>query len=728
MALLRNDLFHNESGTRYRLLHVTPETDEAWIINVTDEATWPRKCSYAALLDDMDKQKSALVASTGQRSVSEYTDAAKNRRKETWNIIDPLLASSAIFDPKLRGPLVSARAEATGASKTTINKYLRDYWRGGQTQDALIPDFLNIGLNQPQATNARGRRPSDSRYEIYQMHRSVDDEHVIAAVKEHFLNGEVPTLQDAFREMLKEHYSYQDGNGASYVKPSGERPSYRQFYTVVKRCFSLETILRRKKGNKDFERDHDQRIGSALYEAIGVGYIYEIDATIADVFLVAQADRAKIIGKPTLYLIYDRYSRLCAGFYVGLEHPGWETAVQAILSLAEDKAALCHKYGVPYDPRDWPADRIFPQKFLGDCGEMISRNSNRICDGMESTISNAPPLSPQNKGTVECGFRLIHASIAAATPGYEPPSNVMRRRGKHYDSDACLTLDEFTAIILRAIIAHNRREMKKYALDPRAALRGVSPIPREVWEDNVVYSAGVISRYNEDYLRLQLLPRDKATVTDQGVLFKGCFYSCADLEKKGWFVSAANRGRFDVDVSYDRRLVDSIVVHDPQDARKSYSCGLTTTSESYRGYSYAEVKYVQTTVKRILQDGEDNALQEKINLKKFISDIAEPAHAAMKQATRGKSRSSRKADIAADREAEKRARRQSNATSPSSPRPPVGADRLPDNVVPMPDRSATVAVAAPQPPVKVGETQVRPLSIQEKLRLKKQEMLSDITK
>ena len=726
MALLKNDLFHNESGTRYRLLDVTPETDEAWVINVTDEASWPRRYSYAALLDDMGKQKLALVSSTGHRSVSEYTNAAKARRKKAWEIIEPLLASAAIYDPKLRGPLVKDRAGSTGASATTINKYLRDYWRGGQTQDALIPRFPDIGLNQPQATNARGRSPSNSRYEIYQMHRSVDDKHVIDAVNVHYLNGEVSTLQHAYEEMLKEHYSYLDGNGDSFIKPSGERPSYRQFYTVVKRSFSHETILRRKKGNKDFERDHDQRIGSALYEAIGVGYIYEIDATIADVFLVAQADRSKIIGKPTLYLIYDRYSRLCPGFYVGLESPGWETAVQAILSLAEDKAALCRKYGVPYDPLDWPADRIFPLKFLGDCGEMISRNSSRICDGMESTISNAPPLSPQNKGTVECGFKLIHASIAPATPGYEPPSNVMRRRGKHYDRDACLTLDEFIAIILRAIIAHNRREMKKYPLDPRAALRGVSPAPREIWADNVVHSAGVISRYSEDYLRLQLLPRGKATVTDQGVLFQGCFYSCKELEKKGWFVSAANRGRFDVSVSYDRRLVDSIVVHDPQDARKSYTCELTTTSEPYRGYSFAEVKYVQKTVKQLLQEGEDNALQEKINLKKFIADIAQPAHAAMKQATKGKSRSSRKADIAADREAEKQTRRQRDAVIPSAPRAPVAPAVLPDNVVPMPDRSVQSAPLQPQAPEHAAPA--RPLSIQEKLRLKKQEMLSGITK
>jgi hypothetical protein len=137
------------------------------------------------------------------------------------------------------------------------------------------------------------------------------------------------------------------------------------------------------------------------------------------------------------------------------------------------------------------------------------------------------------------------------------------------------------------------------------------------------------------------------------------------------------------------------------------------------------VKYVQTVVKRILQEGEDNALQERINLKTFISDIAHPAHAAMKQATQGKSRSSRKADIAADREAEKRARRQSDVARPLSP---VCAASLPDNVLPMPDRSASAAGTVTQPSVRVDETPVRPLSIQEKLRLKKLEMLNDIKK
>ncbi len=53
----------------------------------------------------------------------------------------------------------------------------------------------------------------------------------------------------------------------------------------------------------------------------GPGSRYEIDATIADVYLLS-ADRQRVIGRPTLYVVVDVFSRMVAGFYIGLEtHP-----------------------------------------------------------------------------------------------------------------------------------------------------------------------------------------------------------------------------------------------------------------------------------------------------------------------------------------------------------------------------------------------------------------------
>lgn len=536
-APVKNDLLESADGTRSRVLAITPD-DVVWTLNLTVSHCWPQRCSYEALCHAIKNKEFTIGSSKVDAQPAFHSQRAEARQKSAWEIIEPLVNDSAILDANTRGAMVRHRAEETGKSKTTLNRYLQMFWRGGQSMCSLIPDFASIGAAQRSGTHGRGRRPKGGRYKIYQMNAEIDTPQIVDAIEKHYLKHEVPTLADTFVKLLRERYSYLDGDGASFLKPHGERPTYRQFCSVFKQTFSYETVLRRKKGDRDFERDHNQSITGALFEALCVGHIYEIDATIADVWLVAKDNRARIIGKPTLYLIYDRFSRLCVGFYAGLERPGWEAAMQAILSIAEDKAAFCNKHGVPYDPADWPAQGMFPQKFLGDRDEMLSHNSSRICDGMECTVANTRALSPQNKGTVECGFKLIHASIAADTPGYDPPRNAKRRRGKHYDVDASLTLDEFVALIVAAIIKHNRSQMPHYDMSPAMILRGCPLIPRGIWADDLRNGAGALSRYSEDYLRLQLLPRATATVCREGVCFGGCYYTCDELQKRGWFIKA----------------------------------------------------------------------------------------------------------------------------------------------------------------------------------------------
>jgi putative transposase len=740
--LVRNDVFTDEHGTHFRLVNVFE--DIAWVINITNDNCWPRCCKYSTLVQEIELGRLVMIKTGVRRQLPFHSSAADARKRSAYEAIQPLILNEAIFDAKQRGPLVKQRAEEAKLSKTTINKYLKMYWAGGQTQDALLPSFPSIGMNKSNCTNGRGC-PTRS-HTIYQMKES-DVENIKTAIETYYFKNETRTLVATHSKMLDEHYSYRDGNGDLYNKPLSERPSLRQFRHVFKRSYPMEVILRARKGEKDFARDHNQHLTGALHEAIGAGYMYEIDATIADVWLVAKANREKIIGKPTMYLIYDRYSRLCVGFYVGLESACWEAAMQAILSIAEDKATLCKKYRIPYDPSDFPADGIFPQKFLGDCGEMISRNSNRICDGMEGTVANASPLCPQSKGTVECGFKTTHVTIASITPGYDPPSNAKRRRGKHYENDACLTVDEFTAIILNAIIKHNRDLMKNYQAPPEIILRA-RPIPIELWNDSVTNQVGNLWRYSEDYLRLKLLPRSIGTIRREGIFFNGCYYSCPELEKKGWFISAANRGRSQISVSFDRRLVDAIVVYDPNDMRVAYRCKLTPRSIHFKGYSFAEVHYIVVKLKEIVQEDEQDDQQRRSDFAKNTAAITGPAYAAMKKVSQGKSRSSRKADTASERAAERTERRQTEAAIIPSI---LGVNRcastcevpgLQPNVVAMPgiqnaeqsnasnvdkEVSSTVDSSSDVRDTK-NQSESRPISIEERLAQKRQELQREFYK
>lgn len=365
-----------------------------------------------------------------------------------------------------------------------------------------------------------------------------------------------------------------------------------------------------------------------------------------------------------MYLIYDSYSRLCVGFYIGLENASWECAMQAILNISEDKRDLCKKYGYPYDPLDYPAHATFPTRFLGDLGEMICRNSNQICDGLHSSIVNAPPCSPQTKGIVECGFRLVHQQIAGTVPGYDPPRNARKRMGKHYDRDASLTVDDFSAIVFFAIQKHNKSLMKHYESPPDVILR-TRPVPLELWQDSVAHQVGSLSRYNNDYLHLKLLPISEGVVTGYGISFKELYYSCPELANRGLFILAKNKGSTKISVSFDRRLVDSIIVYDQSNSEKFYECTLTGRSKDYKGYSFSEVHAVKFISKEYIRADKEDEQQRRVEFVMRTDAIVGPALEETQAVSRGQSRHSRKADIKDERAIEQSARRQNEGVMPN---------------------------------------------------------------
>ncbi|WP_029971713.1 Mu transposase C-terminal domain-containing protein [Paraburkholderia graminis] len=675
--LLKNDLFDAADETRYRVLTIEPNGARGWVMPLNGGFRWPLYRDFGVLTGHASVKALRGSGNSMQPDLAFYSERARKRAYKAYDAIEPLINNPAIFVTSLRGPLVEARAKEVGLSETTLYRYLRMYWRNGQTRLALVPDFDKIGRSGDKITAGRGRRPRDGKYSTFQM-TPADVKNVETAIKKYFLDGEISTLAGAHFRMREVFYSYLDGNGVSCLRPDGEYPSIFQFRHIARTRFTLTDILRKKRGAKEFDREHGAHLGSALEESVGVGHIYEIDATIADVFLVAREDRSSIIGKPTLYLIYDRWSRLVVGFYVGLENASWTGAMLAILSVAADKRALCERYSVPYDSEDWPADATFPEKWVGDRGEMNSNASYRICDGMQSTVVNTQSLLPHRKGTVECGFKLFHASIADVAPGYEPPMNAVKRRQRRYYHDASFNLDEFISVVIKHIIAHNRKVMKGYRLEPRHVLSGTPAVPRDLWNDDVARRSGALARYDYDFLHLQLLPKDKATVTQDGIKFKRLVFDCPSATELGWYVQAGRRGNFAVDVSYDPRSASSIIVYNPADRRQTFQCQLAPASKDFKGYSFAEVEYIFRRADLNNFENKGDADQAKAELRQHIRRLSATAVAERKLVSKGKSRSGRRADTANARAAELASRRREDAAMPTASEP------LPANVIPLP--------------------------------------------
>lgn len=123
--------------------------------------------------------------------------------------------------------------------------------------------------------------------------------------------------------MIKDFYSevvrHENGVEKPILKPAGQIPSLAQFRYWHEKENDVRKMTIARKGAKKYELEHRPVLGSSTGNMIGPGSVFQIDATVGDVYLVSRHNRKWIIGRPVIYVIIDVFSRMIAGIYVGLE-------------------------------------------------------------------------------------------------------------------------------------------------------------------------------------------------------------------------------------------------------------------------------------------------------------------------------------------------------------------------------------------------------------------------
>ncbi|TBR56934.1 hypothetical protein B4U84_26175 [Westiellopsis prolifica IICB1] len=130
------------------------------------------------------------------------------------------------------------------------------------------------------------------------------------------------------------------------LPPAEELPTYAQFYYWYKKDRDLCRTLKSRGGEHRFNLRHRAVTGNTTNIANCPGSLYQIDATIGDIYLVSSLDRNRLIGRPVVYLVVDVFSRLIVGFSVSLEGPSWLGAMLALENATTNKVKFCQKYGI----------------------------------------------------------------------------------------------------------------------------------------------------------------------------------------------------------------------------------------------------------------------------------------------------------------------------------------------------------------------------------------------
>ena len=616
-----------QNGQEYRILWISGEFNKSYWIELTSKGNIPKPFSIDTLENKIKDGTYELVIDNWIPRISDLSDDPKytQRRDRIWELMGSAVKNEPdIYDHAKRAAILRKVAEDSGVSFNNLYNYLGKYWKSGKIPDAFRPAYGNIGKSRDIYSDSakRSGRPkkpgAPGKKLTYE-----DQRHFSDAVKKYFLSRDHNHFKDTYDFLISDWYTKKTEGGEPETLPPDELPSFAQFRNWYYKNRDILNEIKKRDGENTYNlknRGVTNKTETSLY---GPGAAYQIDATVADIYLVSQVDRNKIVGRPEIYFVMDAATHMVTGMYITLKSASWESASLAIRNAAMNKVSYCAQYGIHITEEQWPCHHL-PQALVADRGEVESTNADVLANVLGIQVINTPPYRGDLKGIIEQHFRITNLSIPNSTPG-KIQSDFRRRGGRDYRLDAQLDIHQFTAIIIRCVLHYNNHHyMKEYPKNLQMRQLGVRPVPLELWNYGIRYQSGGIKTASNDIINYALLPKESGSITEKGICFRKMYYSCAKAETESWFAVARTEGRRKVTVSYDPNDMDLIYIK-PYANQDPLECHLLEHNRMYKGLNETEVLTVMDADATEAATFSSQELASSVKLKHFIGQTVSEA-------------------------------------------------------------------------------------------------------
>lgn len=600
--------FSFEVGRDYRI--IGKDSGKAWLIDLE----W-RNIRIIELevvrLNELHSAGSIILVTDHNYNYTP-TEGIRTPEQEKWRddrieLITPLLnMAPEIFLSAPRGHEVS-RLSKTGEKRSakTINETLRRYWVNGMTPDALMPRFDRIGRGRPLAPKntykllgCAHNNSGTTRQRGINITAEVRDT-FLKATNRHYRSNDRMSLSAVWKDAVADLATTRTINRKTKQvtetldrdKLEKNAPTYRQFRHWYINSDRFLADKESRVGASRFAKSHRATPGSSKTYLKGVGSRFEVDATLLDVACVSERNRRRYVGRPTLHIVTDVYSKMIVGFYLGFLSSGWEAATLALRNVVEDKVAFCAKYGVVIKDEQWPCSGYLPARILADRGEYEGYNATELAKKTGIAIEVTAPYRGDLKGTVEKRFHMIHELLVSSVPG-AVTKNYAEKGDKDYRRHAKLNLRELTEIIIHVILyLNNQHKLTNHHRSAAMFDEGVPPVPAKMWAWAMNSGRVELHRMWRGDIRIWLLPVDKANVAQHGLEFKGIRYHSETAIALRW-PELARTGRKPPKptISYDPNSTDEIYLHLEDGTYET--CPISTVSEKFAGMTFAERKKI----------------------------------------------------------------------------------------------------------------------------------------
>lgn len=519
-------------------------------------------------------------------------------RDRNYELIKPLIIDCNFlreYSLNSRSRIVVDHAVSMNVPPLKIYKALAKFWTYGQLPNALLMFTSKCGGKGKQKASSgkiRGRPLVAGRF-IVRLRQKVniteDDKENIRREVLVNLSPQKKFTYSFTYDLFKKNYYSDEIESANAEQRPAQMPTLNQFIYWAKKLVPQEQIIRHRVSDSVWGKDYEGFDDSVSENIKAPGMRYELDSTIADVYLVCEFNRELVLGKPTLYFVVDTASRMIVGLHISMEFASWKAARQAIFNACTSKVEFCKRYGIEINESDWPCTGT-PARILCDRGEMIGEKPEKLIKQIGPTLEFAPPYRGDFKAIVERRFGITN-EVVHVLPGTTLAE--LRKRGQRdCRLDAALSIKAFTEVILHLCIEHNKDRTFDYILNRELIEGDLNFTPLNYWKLFVSKHQHAVQSVSTNTLIARLMDESTARVSENGIVFKGRRYSCEKSVNESWGTKALNRGSWKVECRSDESWTTDIYIRE-EDSSEYLKCRLMRADELYAGLHDADVVYLK---------------------------------------------------------------------------------------------------------------------------------------
>ena len=365
---------------------------------------------------------------------------------------------------------------------TTVYRWIKQYEENEQ-KSSLVPNTKNRGK--------KGSRLDPNVESI-----------IVNTIEELYLNKQRYSLNKIFRK-IKQQCNFEQV----------EFPHENTIRNRIKKIDPKLALKRRhspRRANREFGNFEGQ-----FPDGLCPMDVIQIDHTPLDIILVDEKYR-RPIGRPTLTLAIDVYSRMVSGFYLSLHSTGYFSVNQCLYNTFLPKNEFLKEQNVQGEWNIYGIPRII---HVDNGAELVGLDMERVCSELNITLVKRPVGEPQFGSHVERFFSTLKSEVHNL-PG-TTKSNIKDRDGYNSVKNASFSLKELTRWLTQYFINayHNNIHL------------GMNNTPSKQYEigifgDDENIGVGQLPDIleNKENIRITLLPAIYRTIQRDGITLDGLNY------------------------------------------------------------------------------------------------------------------------------------------------------------------------------------------------------------